>query len=257
MPLTGPDIILYEKRENYCVITLNRPERLNAISVETGERMYEIESDFANDPNMRVAIYTGAGDRSFSAGMDLIDFAERAARGEQRRGAARPPIVHWKPTIAAVNGLAYGGGCERALSCDIRIAADHVKFALPEVKRGLIPGSGVYTMPRTIGPGIAMWMCLTGEPIDAQEAWRIGLVTKVVPKEQLMEAAIETAQIIAANGPLGVQAAKQIVKQGMEVPIEYAMAIGRPLMDVVFNSEDAKEGATAFREKRTPTWKGR
>jgi len=259
MPITGPDILLWEKRDHLAIMTMNRPERMNALSVELGERISAAEEEFATDDNLWVMIVTGAGDRSFSAGMDLKDFAERRAQGLEGRPASRraPAPEHFKPIIAAVNGIAYGGGFERSLACDIRICSDKARFALPEVKRGLIPGSGVYALPRTIGRGMAMYFCITGQDIDAQEAYRLGIVSKVVPHDKLMDEAIALGELICENGPLAVRTAKQIVKLGSEVPIEYAMRIGRPLMDRVFASEDSKEGATAFAEKRKPNYIGR
>ena len=172
--------VIYEKKGHIAYITFNRPERLNALGTELIQQLWDAETQFAEDEDAWLAIYTGAGDRAYCAGRDLKEVAERSAKGEstgfpKRR---RPAIEHDKITIAAINGLAYGGGFEYALNCDIRICSENATFALSEIKRGLTPYSGLYDLPRLIGLGNAMWMLMSGEPVDAQEALRIGLVSR-------------------------------------------------------------------------------
>ncbi len=248
----------YDKQDHIAIITLNRPDRLNAFSRELVEHLLEAETSFAEDDDAWVVIYTGAGDRAFSAGRDLKEAAtstEQPARSttSRRRGFTD----HVKPTIAAVNGFAYGGGTELALSRDIRICSENAVFALSEVKVGLCPPSGSLTLPRLVGLSNAMWLLLSGEPIDAQEALRIGLVTRVVPQSELLPTATKMAEIICQNAPLAVRATKQLAKLGMEVPLEYAQSLGAGTVSSVWGSEDAVEGAKAFAEKRPPVWSNR
>ncbi|MEE9279041.1 MAG: enoyl-CoA hydratase-related protein [Myxococcota bacterium] len=250
--------VTYEKRDHIATITLNRPDRLNAFGRELRQQLNEAETQFAEDDDAWVAIYTGAGDRAFSAGLDLKEAATAAPQGG-RSGAPRrrgfPDQA--KPTLAAVNGVAYGGGTELALSCDIRICSENAVFALSEVKVGLCPPSGSLTLPRLIGLSNAMWLLLSGEPVDAQEALRMGLVTRVVPQAELLPTATKMAEIICQNAPLAVRATKQLAKLGLEVPLEYAQMLLAGTVSSVWGSEDAVEGARAFAEKRPPAWKMR
>lgn len=166
-------LVIYEKKDHIAYITLNRPERLNAFGAELSQQLWEAESSFAEDDDAWVVIYTGTG-RAFSAGRDLKEVTEQGVRdGSAVLSQRRPAIIQNKPTIAAVNGLAYGGGFERALACDIRICSDDAKFALAEVKVGLCPPTAMFTLPRLVGLSNSMWLLLSGEPIDAKEAYRI------------------------------------------------------------------------------------
>ena len=249
--------VLYEKRNHVACITLNRPERLNALGSELSQQLWEAESKFAEDDDAWVVIYTGVG-RAFSAGRDLKEVTEKGIRdGSTVLDSRRPAITHNKPTIAAVNGLAYGGGFERALACDIRICSDDARFALAEVKVGLCPPTAMFTLPRLVGLSNSMWLLLSGEPIDAKEAYRIGLVTRVVPSADLLPTATKMAETICENAPLAIRATKQLTTLGLEVPMDYARRLGQGLINSVWSSEDANEGALAFVEKRKPVWKMR
>jgi enoyl-CoA hydratase/carnithine racemase len=250
--------VTYERKDHIAIITLNRPERLNALSRELSQQLREADSNFTQDDDAWVAVYTGAGDRAFCAGLDLKDAAERGREGERiLPGKAPGPIEISKPTIAAINGICYGGGFEMAQRCDVRICSENATFAMAEVKVGLTPVTGLFTLPRLIGQSNAMWLILSGEPIDAEEAHRIGLVTKVVPLAELMPTALGMAEIVCGNSPLGVRAARQVVKLGTEVPMDYARRLAGALIDSVWGSEDAREAAVAFAEKRKPVWKMR
>lgn len=256
-----PDL-LYEKRQHYAVFTMNRPERLNALGQVLWQELAEAIEDFTADDEMRVGILTGAGDRAFSAGADL---KEMAARGQVANPSSRVARVdgmfHFsrnpKPFIAAVNGLAIGGGMERAMDCDIRIAADHAQFGLMEVKRGILAGYGVHNLTRLIPHGEAMYLLLTGDLISAQEALRCGFVHKVLPPGQLMDEAIRIAGMIAANAPLAIRGTKAIAGYWRHFAIDESYRWVPWVQEVVLGSEDAKEGPRAFAEKRTPQWKGR
>jgi enoyl-CoA hydratase/carnithine racemase len=250
--------VLYEKKGRIAYITLNRPDRFNALGTELSQQLREAETKFAQDDDAWVAIYTGAGDRAFCSGLDLKEAAERASQGAGMvLPSQRPPAIEQrKPTICAVNGVAYGGGFELALRCDVRICSENAVFALAEVKRGLCPPTGSFNLPRIIGLN-ALWWLMSGEPIDAKEAHRLGLVTKVVPLSELMPTATKMAEVLCENGPLAVRAVKQLARLGMEVPMDYGFRLGLGLMDSVWGSEDAKEGPKAFAEKRKPAWKMR
>jgi len=252
-----PEYVLYEKKGHIAYITLNRPERLNALGTGLGQQLREAENKFAEDEDARVAIYTGAGERAFSAGRDLKEVVEQDSQSSTMPFVRSSPIEHNKPTIAAVNGLAYGGGFERALACDIRICSDNATFALAEVKVGLCPPTAMFTLPRLVGLSNAMWLLLSGEPITAEEAYRIGLVTRVVPLPELIPNATEMAEVICENAPLAIRTTRQLTTLGLEVPIDYARRLGQGLINSVWGSEDAAEGARAFVEKRKPVWKSK
>ena len=250
--------VIYERKGHIAYITLNRPDRLNALGAELMQQLREAETNFAEDDDAWVAIYTGAGDRAFCAGMDLKEAAGLGSQG----GIALPSqlesfIEQKKPTIAAVNGVAYGGGFEITLRRDMRICSENASFALAEVKRGLVPPTGSFDLPRLVGMSNAMWWLLSGEPIDAQEAYRIGLVTKVVPIAELLPTATRMAEIICENSPLAVRAIRQLVSLGSEVSRDYGYCLGLGLIDSVWGSEDALEGVRAFAEKRKPVWRMR
>ena len=255
-----PDL-LYEKRQHYAVFTMNRPERLNALGHQMGVELTEALADFTADKQMRVGILTGSGERAFCAGADLKEMAERNQNPnapptfplEQSFPFSRNP----KPFIAAVNGLAIGGGMERAMDCDIRIAADHGQFGLMEVKRGILAGYGIHHLHRLIPHGEAMYILLTGELISAEEARRIGFLHKVLPAAQLMEEAERIAEMIAGNAPLSIRGTKAVASYWRLLGVDESYRVGSWMREIVLSSDDAKEGPKAFAEKRTPVWQAR
>ena len=256
-----PDLI-YEKREHYAIFTMNRPERLNALGGAMQQELAEALEDFTADNEMRAGIVTGTGDRAFSAGADL---KEMSARGQTQNPSARVVRLDTgfnfarnpKPFIAAINGFAIGGGMERAMDCDIRIAADHAQFGLMEIKRGILAGYGIHNLVRLIPYGEAMYILLTGELISAEEAKRIGFVHSVVPKEKLMEEAVHIAEIIASNAPLSVRGTKAVASYWRHFALDESYRWVPWVQETVLGSEDAKEGPRAFAEKRQAVWQGR
>jgi E-phenylitaconyl-CoA hydratase len=246
------------------IVTLNRPEAMNSVDPEMRGRLHGIWARIGSDDAIRVAIITGAGEKAFCTGSDLkktppmTDSFAKQLFGQENTGAINAGLTTDKPLIAAVNGYAMGGGMELALACDIRICSENAQFALSEVKVGSLPGSGgTQRLPRTVPMSDAMLMLLTGERIDAREAYRIGLVSKVVPQDRLIAAAQEIAQKIAVNAPLSVRAIKRLVRQGMDMPLAHAVDLERHAFGLLYSSEDRAEGRKAFAEKRKPEYKGR
>jgi len=251
--------IQVEQIDNIQIITINRPEARNAINYETAQELAEAMRALDANPDIVLGILTGA-QQTFCSGMDLKDFSRTGRRPYvEGRGfggiCEKPPI---KPLIAAVEGYALAGGCEIALSCDLLIAADNACFGLPEVKRGLVPGAGgMLRLPARIPYHIAMQAVLTGEMIAAQRAHGLGLVNQLTPPGLALEAAVEMGQAIAENGPLAVQTAKRIIVESRDWAQTEMFEKQRPLIAHIFTSEDAREGATAFVEKRKPVWQGK
>ncbi len=258
--------IIYEKRNHTSYITLNRPERMNALGRELSWELGDALSDFETDPDTWVAIITGAGDRAFCAGADLKDRAASfdAPAPEQAEQRANRPGGNismtrggfTKPIIAAVNGIAYGGGCGIAATCDMIVAAEHARFGLPEVKRSIIPLMAGTRFVRSMPRKIAAEIMLTGGTISAQEAERWGFVNRVVPADQLMATAQQLADQVLECAPLAVRATKKYVLDiGVELPISVVASLN--VNTEVNGTEDEKEGPRAFVEKRKPVWKGR
>jgi E-phenylitaconyl-CoA hydratase len=261
--------ILYEKKGRIGLITINRPEAMNAIDPETTEELSKAWLDFREDPDLWVGILTGAGDKAFSAGADLkklIPFLAKLspiARREREEkfpglGGITRGLNIWKPIIAAINGFCLAGGLEMALACDLRVAADHATFGLLEVSRGIIPGAGgTQRLPRMIPMAKAMEMILLAQRIDAQEALRLGLVNRVVPLPEVLPTAMKMAEAILQNGPLAVRAAKEAVLRGLSMTLEEGLRLECVLQSYLLTTEDAVEGPRAFAEKRKPQYTAR
>jgi enoyl-CoA hydratase len=255
--------LTYEKKENIGFLTINRPEKLNAISNELISELKELLDEIENDEEMRVLIITGAGDKAFVAGADIKELVDRDASQGRRVSKERQEIFSRienlpVPVIAAVNGYALGGGLELALACSIRICSEKAQFGAPEVKLGIIPGDGgTQRLPRLVGLGRAMELILTGDFIDAQEAYRIGLVNKVLPQEELMDKATELATKIASRPPLAVRFAKEAVNRSQEGDAASGFALESYLHALSCTTEDKKEGVSAFLEKRKGKFKGK
>ena len=255
------DELVREQRGPVLIARLNRPEARNALNGALIRAISQAILDADADPDVLAVVLTGTGDRAFCAGMDLRDFA---TGGQESRGQPGPMegfrrLIDGEvlvPIIGAANATAVAGGFELLLACDVIVASSAAKFGLPEVKRGLFAAGGGTFLGTRIPLGIAMEMTLTGDTIDAERAYGLGLVNAVVPPEQVLATALEFAERIAANGPLGVAATKELVRLGVT---DHARAHQRlsELRQSVFSSEDAKEGALAFVEKRAPRWQGR
>jgi len=255
--------LLYEKKDDIGILTVNRPDKLNAISNELTSELSSLMDELEKDDKLRVLVITGAGDKAFVAGADIQELVDRDARMGRRVSRDRQEIFSRienlpVPVIAAVNGYALGGGLELALACNIRVCSEKAQFGAPEVKLGIIPGDGgTQRLPRLVGLGRGMEMVLTGDFIDAQEAYRIGLVNKVVPPEELMKAAMELAQKIASRPPLAVRYAKEAVNRSQEGDTASGFALESYLHALTCTTEDKKEGVAAFLEKRKGKFKGK
>ncbi|HTQ45863.1 MAG TPA: enoyl-CoA hydratase-related protein [Polyangiaceae bacterium] len=259
----GYQTILFEKKDRIATVTMNRPRVMNAMNPTVIEELRAAFTEVRRDPGIRGAILTGAGDKSFAAGADLSTTAEQTALEAQefmRAGKALLMMIEalGKPVIAAVNGYALGGGLEIAMACTFRIAAEEAHFGQPEVRWGIMPGwGGTQRLARLVGPGRALQMILTGAFVDAQEACRIGLVNEVVPRSELLARTEKILAQIAANAPLAVEYSIEAVLEGLDVPLADGLALESALNAVCMASEDRKEGATAFLEKRAPRFQGR
>ncbi|HJQ84629.1 MAG TPA: enoyl-CoA hydratase-related protein [Candidatus Binatia bacterium] len=254
------EFVRYEKRGRIATVTIARPEVMNALHPPANEELSRVWDDFAADPETWVAILTGAGDRAFSAGNDLKWTATHGVPRMPKGGfggiVARDDL--WKPIIAAVNGVALGGGLEIALACDVIVAAETARLGLPEPRVGLMAAAGgVHRLPRHIPLKIAMGMMLTGRHLAAAEAARWGLVNEVVPLADLLPAAERWANEMLVCSPLAVQATKQAAMLGLGKPIPEAMSADYPAVRKLWTSEDVVEGPRAFAEKRPPAWKAR
>ncbi|MBI1941629.1 MAG: enoyl-CoA hydratase/isomerase family protein [Acidobacteria bacterium] len=250
------ETILYEKRKGIGYVTMNRPDKLNALNHRVMEELDACFQAVREDEEVRVVIVTGAGEKAFVAGADIKELAEQAplqGKETSRRGQRVLDSIEnlGKPVIAAVNGYALGGGCELALACTLRIASETARFGQPEVKLGIIPGyGGTQRLARLVGKGRALEMILTGEPVNAPEAYRIGLVNQVVPAEKLMGAAEELAQKIMPNAPLAIKLALESVNHGLEMTQKEGQFLEATLFGLCCTTADMKEGTRAFLEKR-------
>jgi enoyl-CoA hydratase/carnithine racemase len=256
--------IRYDQDGKVVTITIDRPQAMNAMDRETSRELAEAFQDFDRDEQRLVAILTGAGDRAFSAGADLKKMYGRAEDGSirevwdrDRQWRLGQRLQVWKPVIAAINGYCLAGGLELAMGCDIRIASDTASFGCPEVRWGILHGYGALRLPKTIPLSAAMELLLTGERISAQDAYRLGIVSRVVAPAELMPTARQLAEKICANGPLTVRVTKELAWRGLETSTEEALRLYAALGALVRASEDAREGPRAFAEKRQPQFKGR
>lgn len=254
--------IRLEKRPPLAVVTLDRPKVLNALNAAALAELDAILDDLAGDATIRAILLTGAGDRAFAAGADIKELVPLTAdqgRAFALRGQAvlRKLEKLGKPVIACIQGFALGGGCELAMACTLRLAADNARLGQPEVKLGIVCGyGGTQRLPRLVGRGAALKLLLTGAIIDAQEALRIGLVDEVVPAAQLMQRAETLALEIIANAPLSIAETLRAVDQGLDLPLDAALDREAACFGHLFGTADKAEGAEAFLAKRAPTWKG-
>lgn len=256
------DVLTYEKQGKIAIFTLNRPEKYNSLTPDMLRLMESSLIDFMEDPELRVGIFTGSGEKAFCSGADVLEmlpFIKATADCPWR--VPRTPmrgLSVTKPLIAAVNGLAFGGGAELALACDLRVAVDTAAFRFPEPRLGLIPRlGGTQRLPRLVGTARAMEILLTNQKVDAQTALSIGLVNRVVPREQLMGTAMELAEQISRLAPLSVSTIKRCVYEGGTMTLADGLAMENDLGLKLYQTEDYAEGSAAFREKREPQFRGR
>jgi enoyl-CoA hydratase/carnithine racemase len=258
--------IIYEKRNRVAYITINRPEARNAIDWQTSKELSDAWKDFRDDDNLWIGVLTGAGDKSFSAGADLKSLIPSLTSGDRSSapvdeggfGGITRGFECWKPIIAAVNGHCLAGGFEILLACDLRIASENATFGLTETRWGIIPAAGgTWRLPRAVPLAKAMEIVLMADPISAQEAYRIGLINKVVPQAELMNEVERWVATLLARGPLALRAAKQAMLQSLSLPHDEWMKLEQRLSRNLFSTEDAREGPRAFAEKRKPEFKGK
>lgn len=253
----------FDKKDSIATVTINRPEKLNALNTAVMTDLRQAFTQIKDDPEIRVAILTGAGEKAFVAGADIAELNKNnpvEAKEYTHRGQAVLDLIEnlGKPVICAINGFALGGGCELALACSFRIASDNSKIGQPEVKLGIIAGyGGSQRLPRLVGKGLALQILLTGEMIPAQEAHRIGLVNEVVAPAELLPRAEAIAKKIIANAPLAVQYTLEAVNKGLEMPLAEGLFLEATLFAVACATEDKKEGTSAFLEKRAAKFTGK
>lgn len=253
---------LLERRGRVALLTINRPEKLNALNIATRKELADALDELRDDSEIRVVIVTGAGEKAFVAGADINEFAGRSA--VQQRAVMKAKSVFTaaeefpKPLIAMINGFCLGGGCELALSCDIRIASERARFGQPEINLGIIPGGGgTQRLTRLVGEGKAMQMILSGEMIDAAEAHRLGLVNEVYPAAELADKTFELANRIAEKSPVALAMAKAAVKNAARTTLHAGLDAEIDLFALCFSSADKEEGVRAFLEKRKANFQGR
>jgi len=255
-------IVLTDISNGVATITINRPDKLNALSLAVRGQFVATLARLEENAEVRVAIVTGAGEKSFVAGADISEFAGRTAvdqfRVMRKYRIFSATEAFAKPLIAAINGFCLGGGCELALACDIRIASERARFGQPEVNLGIMPGGGgTQRLARLVGLGHTYKMVYTGEIINASEALRIGLVEEVVPPERLMDRARELAGAIAKKSPVALQLIKEAIRASVRTPLGEGLRLETALLGLAFSSADKEEGVRAFLEKREPKFEGR
>lgn len=254
--------ILMEKEGRVAILTVNRPDKLNALNDQVREDLLEILGQIEHDDGVGVVVITGSGEKSFIAGADIGEFAGRSPF-DQRHAMRSPRIFDVmasfpKPVIAMINGFCLGGGCELAMSCDLRVASEKARFGQPEINLGLIPGGGgTQRLPRLVGLGNALRLILTGDMIGAAEAKDMGLVEMIVPHEELRAKTLEIANKMASKSPLTLKVAKEAVRASQRLAIEEGILYERDLFCLCFSSADKEEGVKAFLEKRQAEWTGR
>jgi len=256
------ETLLLERRERVAIITINRPEKRNALNIKTREEGAALIEELRGNDSVGVVVITGAGDKAFIAGADIAEFAGRTAMMQRDVMVSRSLFnaidSFPKPVIAMINGYCLGGGCDLALACDIRIASENASFGQPEINLGIIPGGGgTQRLTRLVGEGKAMEMILTGEIIDAKTAHAIGLVNHVVPLDQLEAKTMEIASRIAEKSPIALSLAKEAVKIASRSNLDEGLRREVDLFALCFSTEDKDEGVAAFLEKRKPAWKGK
>src|SRR2546427_12061041 len=257
------DNLLLQRDGASAIVTINRPKVLNALNSQTVDELRRAILDLKQDAAVRAVILTGAGEKSFVAGADINELAVQTPTGGREHALAGQHVFDvienlGKPVIAAINGFALGGGCELAMACTLRIAADSARAGQPEINLGLIPGyAGTQRLPRLVGKGKAIEMILSGAPIGADEALRIGLVNRVVPAAELMTEARKLAAQLAASGPIAMRYVIQAVNKGLEMPFAEACQYEATLFGLVASTDDMRDGTKAFLEKRKAEFKGR
>src|SRR5688500_16726448 len=256
------ETLLFERRGRVAIVTINRPDKRNALNIKTREEGAAVLDQLQNDDDVRVVVITGAGDKAFIAGADIAEFAGRTALMQRNvmlgRSLFTASDIFPKPVIAMVNGYCRGGGCELALACDLRIASQSASFGQPEINLGIIPGGGgTQRLTRLIGEGKAMELILTGDIIDAKTAFAIGLVNHVVPADQLETTTMELAGRIAQKGPIALRLAKEAVKIASRSLLDEGLRREVDLFGLCFSTADKDEGVNAFLQKRKPEFKGK
>ena len=255
--------LLVDRDGAVAVITVNRPKILNALNSQTLDELRRAILELKHDDGVRAVVLTGGGEKSFVAGADINELSVLTPAAGREHAVAGQHVLDLvehmgKPVIAAINGYALGGGCELAMACTIRIAADTAKLGQPEINLGLIPGyAGTQRLSRIVGRGRALELLLTGDQISAAEAWRLGLVNRVVPAAELMNEAKKRAAALAAKPPVAIRYILEAVHKGLEMPFPQAQVFEATLFGLVASTEDMREGTTAFLEKRKADFKGR
>jgi enoyl-CoA hydratase len=260
--MSSYETLLVERRDRIALITINRPQKLNALNIQTRTEGAAAFDELREDASVRVVVITGAGEKAFVAGADIAEFEGRTPVTQRDVMTARSLFTAVdtfpKPVIAMINGFCLGGGCELALSCDIRVASENARFGQPEINLGIIPGGGgTQRLTRLVGEGKAMEMILTGDMIDAQHAYNLGLVNLVVPATDLEAKTMELANRIAEKSPVALRMAKEAVKTAARANLDEGLRREVDLFALCFSSEDKDEGVRAFLEKRKPEFKGR
>lgn len=253
-------MINYQKKENIAVITFNRPDHGNAISTEMAEKFADIRKEICFDNDVRVTVLTGEGKEAFSVGTDPEELIiwENGSELQKKLSIASLVVTMDRPALAAINGDALGQGLELALACDLRICGENARFAMPQVAHGEIPwDGGTQLLSRLIGRGKAIEMILTGETIDAREAYRIGLVHKVTPLEELMPTVMKMAKEMASKAPISLKYSKEAIYKGMDMTLDQGLHLESDLYSLIHTTRDRTEGIMAFREKRAPKFEGK